>query len=386
MTTRTLRFFSALIVILVLASCAGKKHQTQNKNGFELKGKLDFSNGEQLYLEEMGPQGVRVVDTANVNANGEFSFENYTPSFGFYRLRISDANFAVLVLDSAQKVVVGGDARNLGNLFTVEGSEDSRLFVKVNNSIRTSYQKRDSVTRYYQALANLNKNDKGKIQHLADEAEMAYRAQAKALNNYLIGIVSQNAASLVAVVALQQLSPELSNDGYLSLYRQVDQAFEKKHPGALQTKLFHENVESMYKTVIGAPAPEFLFESPDGKRTGPSSFKGKVLLLDFWASWCHPCREESPNMVKLYKKYHSKGLEILGVSLDKDKDKWEAAISADKLDWSHVSDLGEWQSKAVKLYSISSIPYTYLIDKEGVIVAKGLRADSLDLRLAKLLK
>lgn len=143
---------------------------------------------------------------------------------------------------------------------------------------------------------------------------------------------------------------------------------------------------------IGDTAPDLAFESPDGKVFKLSSLRGKVVLIDFWASWCMPCRRENPNVVNAYKKYSkakfkdAKGFEIYSVSLDKSKDKWVAAIAQDKLDWKyHVSDLGGWESKPASVYSVRSIPYSFLIDADGTIIAKNLRGPDLHLALDNLI-
>ncbi len=131
----------------------------------------------------------------------------------------------------------------------------------------------------------------------------------------------------------------------------------------------------------GQPAPEIALPGPDGQTYRLSSFKGKWVLIDFWASWCRPCRVENPNVVRLYQKYHPKGFEIFGVSLDYQREAWVQAIQQDNLTWTHVSDLKGWQSAAAQLYRISSIPATVLIDPEGRIAAKGLRGASLEAKL-----
>ena len=375
--------FSAIIFF---ASCGSNNSATEKKAGFELKGKLSNASGEQLYLEEMTAKGVTVVDTTTLGPNGEFVFANANPVLGFYRLRITDANFAMLVLDSTQKVELTGDARDLGNTFKVEGSPDSKLFWEVNETSKHSYQRRDSLMRSFEAYANLNKNNKVKIVEFNKKAEQEYDAESKYLNDYLLAEINKNPGSLVSVVALQQLAPELSTDGYINAFKQVDEALVKKYPGSEQVKNFHQGVEGMVKTVLGAAAPDFTLARPDGSPLSLSSFKGKIVLLDFWASWCGPCRAENPNVVKLYKKFHPKGFEILSVSLDSDKDKWTGAIAKDKLEWNQVSDLGGWQSSAAKLYSVTSIPQTFLIDKEGKIIGKGLRGDALEARLKELFK
>ncbi|MDX2249870.1 MAG: TlpA disulfide reductase family protein [Bacteroidia bacterium] len=137
--------------------------------------------------------------------------------------------------------------------------------------------------------------------------------------------------------------------------------------------------------MIGAIAPEIALPSPEGDTLRISDFRGKVLLLDFWASWCGPCRKENPNVVRMYNQYKNKGFEILGISLDRSKEPWVQAIEKDGLTWSHISDLKFWQSIAAKTYSVGSIPYTVLLDAEGRIVAKNLRGAQLEAKVAELL-
>ena len=137
---------------------------------------------------------------------------------------------------------------------------------------------------------------------------------------------------------------------------------------------------------IGALAPEISLKNPDGKLIALSSLKGKVVLLDFWASWCRPCRAENPNVVRLYNKYKNKGFTVYSVSLDQNKDKWLAAISQDKLTWSnHVSELTGWKSSAGNKYGVSSIPKTFLIDAKGKIIAYDLRGNDLEKKLSEIL-
>ncbi|HMP91660.1 MAG TPA: TlpA disulfide reductase family protein, partial [Phnomibacter sp.] len=144
-------------------------------------------------------------------------------------------------------------------------------------------------------------------------------------------------------------------------------------------------VKASKSTEIGNMAPDFTLNNPDGKPVSLSSLRGQYVLVDFWASWCGPCRQENPNVVKAYQAYKSKGFTILGVSLDKDRDPWLEAIKKDKLTWEQVSDLKFWQSPVVELYGIRGIPANVLLDKEGKIIAKNLRGADLEAKLAEVL-
>ena len=167
-----------------------------------------------------------------------------------------------------------------------------------------------------------------------------------------------------------------------SIYTHLDSAMQRSFYG----KKLQETLQSALRTAVGQPAPDFSLPDTKGDTVSLSSLKGKYVLVDFWASWCGPCRRENPNVVKAYHQFHPKGFTILSVSLDDTKDPWLKAIQKDHLDWTHVSDLKGWQSSAAALYGVKGIPMNFLLDKDGRIVDKGLRGDALDKKLAELLK
>jgi peroxiredoxin len=138
-------------------------------------------------------------------------------------------------------------------------------------------------------------------------------------------------------------------------------------------------------TAIGQPAPDFTSTATDGKEVSLSSFRGRYVLVDFWASWCGPCRRENPAVVKAYHQFHPKGFDILGVSLDNSKTSWEEAIKKDGLNWAQVSDLRGWKNDVASRYGIQGIPMNFLLDKEGRIIAKGLRGEDLTKKLAEVI-
>jgi len=150
--------------------------------------------------------------------------------------------------------------------------------------------------------------------------------------------------------------------------------------GALTSRFVYAN-----ELKLGKPAPPLVLHTLDGQSIATGDLLGQVVIVTFWASWCGPCRKENPNVVAMYKKYHAKGFEIFGVSLDDNKEKWMKAVEADGLVWNHVSDLRAWENAAAKLYGVTSIPFALLLDKEGKIVAKDLRGAELDTKIAETL-
>jgi peroxiredoxin len=183
-------------------------------------------------------------------------------------------------------------------------------------------------------------------------------------------------------MAIQALDP----DKYSELYKSLDAGLSKKFPNDKNVIMFHEVVERMLSTNVGQFAPEISLPSPEGKEIALSSLKGKLVLIDFWASWCGPCRKEMPNVIKIYSKFKNKGFEIYGVSLDQDKEKWMEAITKDGINWPQVSDLKYWDNVAARIYNVQGIPYTVLIDKDGKIIAKNLRGQELEKKIAEVLK
>ncbi len=378
-------FFALASFVMYACSNSG----SNNPSGFEIKGKLSNSKGESIYLEKLSQTGVAAVDSATINEEGEFVMNHYSPSIGFYRLRINESNFAMLVLDSAQKVSVTADARDLGNSFKSEGSPETTLFSEYNTLAQGQKTRTDSLENIFRTAMVTLKLDSLRADSLSKELQKPYENMVSQYSEIVAKKIMGNSNSFASIMAIQQLRPEQ----YLEVYKALDKGLTEKYPNNKDIQSFHAMVQQTEMMVakteaikVGAEAPELILPTKDNKDLALSSFRGKIVLIDFWASWCAPCRKELPNVKRVYEKYKNKGFEILGVSLDKDRDAWLEAIDKEGLKWPQVSDLKFWQSEACQTYAVQSIPYTVLVDKEGKIIATDLRGADLDKKLAEIFK
>ncbi len=377
----------AAFVIALFNACTDSK--SKNNSGFEIKGNLSNSKSESIFLEKLSQQGPTVVDSAIINEKGEFVINNYSPSVGFYRLRLSSSNFAMLVLDSAQKITITGDARDLGNTYKIEGSPDTKLYLEYNELAKGQKIRTDSLESVFNNALIVQKLDSLSADSLSKELQKPYEKMIASYSDIIAKKIKENASSFASIMAIQQIKPEF----YLDAYQALDKGLGDKYPNNADVKSFHGMIQQTEMMVsrtqaikVGVEAPELILPMPNDKDLPLSALRGKVVLIDFWASWCGPCRKELPNVKRCYEKYKNKGFEILGVSLDKNRDEWIEAISKEGLTWPQVSDLKFWQSEACQIYAVQSIPYTVLIDKKGIIIATDLRGADLDKKLAEVLK
>lgn len=364
---------------LFFSSChnSGRKSST-----FELSGTLSQAGeGIKIYLDRLLPDTVQHVDSTTIDKDGKFTFTTQGIYKGFYTLRITQQDYATLILDSTEKVTITGNAQNLGYTYTVDGSPDSKLFWQFNMEAKANMMKRDSLQRLFQALVNTVGQNKQRLDSLNDAFEKPYDALMDEEDLFVKNFIRQNINSFACLAASMQLSP----DKDIAYYTSLDSALGKEYPNSIYVQRYHTMYEGMASVAIGAMAPDITLPDTTGKMVSLSGLRGKYVLIDFWASWCEPCKESLPGLVSIYNKYKDKNFTVFSVSLDKFKPDWEAAIKKFNLTWTQVSELKYWDSKVVKQYHFDGIPFTLLVSPEGKIIDKKLSDSDLETELHTLL-
>lgn len=347
---------------------------------------VEGAAGKTVYFDRFENNRPIRVDSVKLDANGKGTLNPPSLPLDFYRIAL-DEDQLIVALDSAEGLNVEAKLGLLATPTSITGSTHTE-------ALHQFYTDAKSYDTEMQAL-------RAKITSANDTALIS---QFNTLNGSFYqrckDFVIQHATSPAALTALGKLDMQqelplfkqvrdslrttMPRSGFYAMYRdQVDRLDQEQ----IAMKMQEEEMKRLSNLLpIGSEAPEIRQQTPKGGTVALSDLRGKVVLIDFWASWCRPCRIENPNVKRVYEKYAAKGFEILGVSLDRDQASWEKAISDDGLPWKHVSDLGYWNNSAAQEYGVSGIPYTVLVDRDGKILDKGLRGEQLEARLAELLK
>jgi peroxiredoxin len=320
--------------------------------------------------------------------NGSFSLTGSAPTQEIFELVFGNNVIAVPLINDAAEVKVNVDLAKKDDFYEVSGSEASNqlkdlvnIFGKKNYEVERTMADLDS-------LKQANAPDSLQLGAIAQKD-----AAVQDLNTYLKQAINTNSNPTICALALGWSSRSFSKSEFessltdlLKNYPDINvlQGLKQSYDQQL-AQMAQQNHQDSASTWIGKQAPDLALPDVNGHPVSLTSFRGKYLLVDFWASWCGPCRAENPNVVKAYNEFKGKNFAILGVSLDKEKGAWQEAVRSDNLDWSQVSDLKFWSSKAVETFKFDGIPFNVLIDPQGKVIAESLRGDDLENKLKEVL-
>lgn len=357
-------------LIVALFTCLGIV--AQKPITVEITGNVFNTNkADSVFIGQSLTQGgYKNFIGTKIDKKGNYVLKGTLPSKDYYVFRLGTQHINLVLRDSS-RLRINADGKNLGAFNNIVGSDESVALNEFVNQMSLFNAKRDSATAYLQRFPDQQAS-----------ISQSFQQEYMAFTSFRQRFISQNPNSpaLLPTVSTFDIDKEFST--YESVVKQLNQSF-KGCPtiDATYAQYLQIKKQNDAKNVLasGKPAPNFTQNDVDGKPLSLSDLRGKVVLIDFWASWCGPCRKENPNVVKLYNKYKDSGFTVLSVSLDDNKDNWLAAIAKDKLVWPyHVSDLKKWSNEAARAYQVSGIPFTVLVDKEGNIVDTKLRGVELE--------
>lgn len=347
------------LALFLFAACT-------NENQFVLNGKIENAKElNKVYLYE----GNTRIDSAFLNESNEFRFRRSAVEPRMFTMEAGDARY-LLILKNGEKATFTANFAKDPTEYTISGSEDSEKIKKL-SQIHNKYE---AISRSIEdEFAKLVKENPKEKEHIREKSFEKFQEMLTQSGLETLDFAEKNKENLAGFYAMLSLDVSRYESEMIAYAEHIRDRF----PGNSTVQSFVNHMAELKVLSVGQKAPDFESTDPNGKRVKLSDFKGKYTLLDFWASWCAPCRQENPNIVAQYEKYKDKGFTVFGVSLDDSRSAWLKGIKDDHLNWTQVSDLQRWNSEAAELYKINAIPASFLIGPDGTILGKNLRGKAL---------
>jgi len=374
------------VVMLFASSCTG----ANSAGSYQITGTIKDAPNEPVYFDYLTMETAQTLDTVKTDANGKFVLKGMVKEYGICRVRLANQSNWLMMVDNKSKIAFEATKADMLH-YKLTGGNGNEEFYKVLVKAANIQQVIGAKNQQYNDLYNSGNQI----------AAAALRdSMTNMINSFEKEVKQMADATPNAILAMYEAS-FINTEQDLPFGRRILDKMEKTIPQSVYTAQYKKRFldlenqvnqqkmqeEMSKKTAVGSIAPDIKLLTPDGKELALSSLRGKVVLLDFWASWCGPCRRENPNVVRIYNTYKDKGFTVFSVSFDKSAEPWKAAIAQDGLIWpNHVSDLKGWGSMAAGLYGITSIPRTFLLDKDGKILATNLRGEELEQKVKEILE
>jgi len=373
------KFLLSLSIILGLVACNGKP------DGYVLNGTIsgNVENGTQVFIRKINESNQPYdIDTTTVE-NGKFSISGLADSPDLIYLFIDKIQGYTPLVAEKGTIELTAQKDSL-NFAKVKGTVQNDIFYKYLDKSRELSDRAMSIQKDLQQ-ATMAGNE-ATVNSLRDE----FTELQEEYKNFELNFIKDNPNGLISALLIEKAlsTRQIESAEAQGMYDALSVEIKGTAPAKKIVESLNaakEREEKGKNTTIGAMAPDFSGPTPDGGELSLKQAMGKVTIIDFWAAWCKPCRVENPNVVNVYNKYHSKGLNIIGVSLDRKEEDWKKAIADDKLTWHHISSLDYFDDAIAKLYNVDAIPATFILDENGVIIAKNLRGPDLEEKIAELL-